>query len=89
MWRLLILYEDSTVVLYSLHKHEVIQQLTDKRALAVEWILPKAETFAVVMASGFLEIYKEEDKKQTPKSSINLNTGDIADVQLYLPCADR
>ena len=58
--RLLIVYKDIAVVVYSMNKHEFIQNLQGKKALAAEWIMPKADQFAVVMSGGFIQTFKAE-----------------------------
>jgi len=64
MHRLLIVYELQCVAVYSTNKHEFIRHIDQKSALKACWIPPKGDPFAVLMATGFLEIYKAEDKKQ-------------------------
>jgi hypothetical protein len=57
--------------------------LDRKKAVAVEWISPRAQTFAVAMSSGFVELYKAETDKQAPLKTINLNTRDIELVSMF------
>ena len=52
--RLLLVYKDVAVAVYSMNKHEFIQHLKGKVAIAAEWVFPKGELFAVVMASGYV-----------------------------------
>jgi hypothetical protein len=64
MHRLLIVYELQCVAIYSANKHEFIRHIDQKSALKASWIMPKGDSFIVLMATGFLEVYKAEDKKQ-------------------------
>ena len=66
MHRLLIVYDLQCVAVYSTNKHEFIRQIDNKPALRASWVPTKGDHFAVLMATGFFEIYKAEDKKQTP-----------------------
>ena len=54
------------MAVYSINKHQFTQVLKSKFAIAAEWILPKGEWYAVVMASGFLQIYQEEKEHPVP-----------------------
>ena len=41
--RLLLVYKEVAVTVYSMNKHMFIQHLKGKVAIAAEWIFPKAE----------------------------------------------
>ena len=58
--RLLIVYKDVAVAVYSMNKHEFIQHLRGKVAVAAEWVFPKADQFAVIMASGYIQTFRAE-----------------------------
>ena len=62
-WRLLIVYKEVAVAVYSMNKHEYIQHLKGKVALAAEWVFPKATEFAVLMKSGHVMTYRAESDK--------------------------
>jgi hypothetical protein len=66
MHRLLIVYEMECIAIYSVNKHEFIQHLERKPVLRAQWIPPKSDKFAVLLATGFLHVYKAESKSQQP-----------------------
>ena len=69
MHRLLLAFEETAVVVYSLNKDREIQVInfsendSDKgRALAVEFLDTDGEQFAVGFSTGILAFYKAESK---------------------------
>ena len=66
------MYREVAVAVYSINKHEFIQHLQGKVALAAEWIPPKALEFAVLMKGGFLMTFKAETDKQVPIQQLQL-----------------
>ena len=64
--RLLLVYREVAVAVYSINKHEFIQHLQGKVALAAEWLPPKGIEFAVLMKGGFLMTFKADSDKQVP-----------------------
>lgn len=70
MHRLLIAFKKSTIVIYSMNKHQVIFQLVGKKALSCDWLPPKSAQFAVLTTAGFIEIFKSDS--QVPVTVIDL-----------------
>ncbi len=46
-----------------MNKHEFIQPLKGKVALAAEWVFPKATEIVVLMKQGVLQTFKADDDK--------------------------
>ena len=91
MHRMLIAYEETAVVMYSLNKHRDIQRVVfsefeqDKgRALAVEF-LPTAEMFIVGYSSGVLRIYNCEGKNQKKAQKVlDINAAECFNMQISI-----
>lgn len=91
MHRLLIAYEETAVIVYSLNKNRDIQQVhfaefdQDKGfALAVEFANPEGSSFVVGFSSGLLCYYKSESSSQKPYKTINMNSKNLYHMQMYL-----
>jgi hypothetical protein len=91
MHRVLLAYEETSVVVYSLNKNREIQQIEfgnfdeDKgRALAVEWVPPDGEQFIVGYSTGLMCFYKAESSGQKPIKTINLKTSNLYNISLNL-----
>ena len=84
MHRLLIAFKHQATVVYSINKHQVIQTVERKKVLSADWIPPKAQSFAILTASGFIETYKAESDSQQALNIINLNTQDLRRGQIFV-----
>ncbi len=89
MHRMLISYEETAVIIYSLNKNREIQQINfgefdmDKgKALAVEFLTPDGEQFLIGFSSGIICFYKAENSSQKPIKSINLKASNIYNMTL-------
>ena len=79
MHRILIAYEETAVVLYSINKDKELQKVmfsqfdSDKgRALAVEFVPPDCLTFVIGFSSGILGFYKCEQKSPKPFKIVDI-----------------
>ena len=83
MHRVLISYGGVAVVVFSLNKNRIIQQITmDTKiqlergdALAVEWMSPECSELMVGFQKGGIEVYKAETNAQKPARSLNFDEG--------------
>ncbi|CDW73878.1 syntaxin-binding protein 5-like [Stylonychia lemnae] len=91
MHRLLIAYQNTAIVMYSLNKNRDIQRIhfsmydNDRgKALAIEFIPPNHEMFVVGYSSGCLCLYKTESKSHKPSKVIDIKMNNIYDMQLNI-----
>lgn len=89
MHRILVAFEETAVIVYSLNKDKYIQIVnfsefdSDKgRALACEWVPPFYETFMIGYSSGVIGFYKAESKAHKPFKTIDLKVNELYMMQL-------
>ena len=90
MHRLLISYGGVAVVVFSLNKNRIIQQITiDTKmqqekgdALAVEWMSPECNEFFVGFAKGGINMFKAETNSQKPSRILKFEEGPLNSMEL-------
>eukprot|EP00347_Sterkiella_histriomuscorum_P007123 403350173 len=91
MHRLLIAYENTAVVVYSLNKNRDIQRIVfsqydqDRgKALQVNFFTPECQMFVVGYSSGQLCLYKSESKSQKPAKVIDMQIQNIYEMNINI-----
>lgn len=93
MHRLLLAFEDTAVVVYSLNKDRVIQTINFKendsdkgKALAADFL--DSSRIAVAYSSGVLALYKAESSSQKPFKVFRTELEGIYQMQLQVVTRD-
>ena len=90
MHRLLISYGGVAVVVFSLNKNKIIQQITiDNKiqqekgdALTVEWMSPDCNEFFVGFQKGGINVFKAETTSQKPSRWLSFEEGPLNSMEL-------